>query len=198
VRPLLRMAPLSKMSSRHFKEATEEVDRRIHEATHEAATGMRSILHRACDACNDFSIAFYSILPDSAWEVIADWRFSVLEFVSTSHFENFLMFCIAISSLSLAAENPLNDPDSYFQGVLFIIDVVVTTIFCFELAMKIFALGLYSSPGIEHGGDNDGYLNSGWNQIDFTVIIVSLVGLLERDSSTLGALKVIIAIALGL
>ena len=88
--------------------------------------------------------------------------------IQNNFFENFIIFLIVISSITLAIENPLMDPDSTFVNVLFIIDTILTSIFILEAILKII------THGFMFWGKNS-YIRNGWNIIDFIIIIFSLL-----------------------
>ena len=50
---------------------------------------------------------------------------------------------ISISSVALAFENPLNDPEGWLCAVLLILDYISTVIFIFEVVVKVVATGFY-------------------------------------------------------
>jgi len=57
-------------------------------------------------------------------------------------FDYAILFFILISSVQLALENPLNDPDGQLNTVLNYIDITLTSIFVIEAFLKIIAFGL--------------------------------------------------------
>jgi voltage-dependent calcium channel L type alpha-1D len=64
--------------------------------------------------------------------------------ISESHwFENFILLMISISSVALAFENPLNDPEGRMVFALKILDFVSTAIFTIEVFVKVVARGFY-------------------------------------------------------
>jgi len=90
---------------------------------------------------------------------------------------------ISISSVALAFENPLNDPDGMMSGVLLILDYISTVIFVFEVVVKVVATGFYFN------GKNS-YIRQIWHVIDFIIVITSMISLFPLDIN-LTALKVI-------
>ena len=79
---------------------------------------------------------------------------------------------ILISSIHLALENPLNNPEGGLARALRQLDIVMTTIFAFEIFIKVVAFGL-----IMNGPKS--YLLSGWNIIDLLIVIVSYLALVD-------------------
>jgi hypothetical protein len=57
-------------------------------------------------------------------------------------FDVFILLLIAISSVMLALDNPLNDPKSKLVEVLTMSDMVLTSFFILEAALKIISNGL--------------------------------------------------------
>lgn len=57
-------------------------------------------------------------------------------------FENIVMLLIITSSILLAIDNPLNDPDSKFNETIKIIDQIHTVLFTIEAMIKIIGLGM--------------------------------------------------------
>ena len=87
--------------------------------------------------------------------------------MSHAQFDNVILVFIIISTLLLAAETPLDDPNSQKIKVLVYIDYVMTTIFTIEMLIKIIALGLaFSGP--------DSYLRQPANLLDFVIVLASL------------------------
>lgn len=80
------------------------------------------------------------------------------------------LFLIAVSSVLLALDNPLNDPNSNLVAFLSIADIVLTSFFIFEAVLKIISFGFLLN------GSNS-YLRNGWNIIDFTVVIISIISM---------------------
>lgn len=57
-------------------------------------------------------------------------------------FKNGILILIIFTSITLAIENPLLDPESDISKALFIIDIVTTVIFTLEVLIKVIASGL--------------------------------------------------------
>ena len=65
----------------------------------------------------------------------------------------------------------MNDPDTTFARTLVIFDVIFLIIFVIEAVLKIIAFGFFwnNYKGVQ------AYIRNGWNVLDFTVVVVSLV-----------------------
>ena len=70
--------------------------------------------------------------------------FRVICHVITSHkrFDNLILLLIVVSTLALAFENPLSDPDSTMLKILKQLDFYFTLIFIEESSLKIMTRGL--------------------------------------------------------
>ena len=131
-------------------------------------------------------------------------RALVFRLISNKKFEGFILFLIGISSLMLAMDEPWvetcacfdpNDPathyaacDTTLNGKLFnaalgaipgnsrpylefllYSDLIITIIFVIEMVLKMIGLGIIRSK--------TAYFKSGWNTLDFFIVIISVVGL---------------------
>ena len=56
-------------------------------------------------------------------------------------FDYIILGLICVSSVFLAIESPLDDPDSTKSKILFNIDIAMTCIFSLEVVLKIIAMG---------------------------------------------------------
>jgi hypothetical protein len=90
---------------------------------------------------------------------------------------------ITVSSILLAFESPLNDPNGTLSSILVIFDYITTTIFFFELIVKVIATGFMLN------GDKS-YIKNSWNIMDFIIVVISLVSLVPMDAN-LSVLKII-------
>ncbi len=91
--------------------------------------------------------------------------------VNKWYFEGFILSIIFISTVTMAIDNPLNDPDGMLSQVLNIVDIVITSLFICESVMKIIVFGLlFNGP--------ESYLRVSWNIMDFIIIIFSLISII--------------------
>jgi len=97
-------------------------------------------------------------------------RLKCLGVISHSKFETVVLILIAISTLLLAFENPLDKPNSLKLAVLSKIDYFMTSCFTLEMIMKIVTYGFLLN------GSNS-YLRSIWNVLDFVVVSAALISL---------------------
>ena len=103
--------------------------------------------------------------------------------VGHRYFDNTILFLILFSTVLLALENPLADPDSHYSFVLKKIDVVVSIIFTLELVIKVVVYGF-----IINGKDS--YLKNAWNQMDFLIVTFSIISM-SFQGVELGIFKVL-------
>lgn len=73
-----------------------------------------------------------------------------------------------ISSILLAVDNPLDDPDSNLKVILNIIDLFFSSIFVLELIFKVISLGFFYN----HISNENAYLRNSWNVLDILVVTV--------------------------
>eukprot|EP00736_Rhodelphis_marinus_P000855 Rmarinus@m.15440 len=93
-----------------------------------------------------------------AWNVLAH-----------RYFDWCILGCICVSSILLAFEDSDFDEDSDLATGLWYADVVFTSIFGFELLVKVIALGLVLHEGA--------YLRDPWNWLDLFVVVTSVLSL---------------------
>ena len=91
-----------------------------------------------------------------------------LTIINNRVFEIFIILVIFISSLELALNGPLIDPDSYYAKVLSKIDLITTIIFILECLMKIITFGLLFNGKWS-------YLRRPWYLLDFSIVILSII-----------------------
>ena len=81
------------------------------------------------------------------------------------------------STIVLAIDNPLYDQNSKVVKFLGIIDISMTVIFTIECMINIVLLGFLFNG-------RPSYLRDGWNQLDFIIVVFSIVSLAAKDSSS--------------
>ncbi|XP_052737171.1 voltage-dependent calcium channel type A subunit alpha-1 [Bicyclus anynana] len=86
--------------------------------------------------------------------------------VNLKYFDFFIMVVISLSSVALAAEDPVVE-ESTRNKVLNYFDYAFTGVFTVEMLLKIVDLGILFHPGA--------YLRDLWNIMDATVVICALV-----------------------
>ncbi len=99
------------------------------------------------------------------------FRIFIAKLIKSNTFEMLIYILIGLSSILLALDNPINDPESTLIKALYYCDIVLTTFFLAESVFKIIAFGF-----IVNGEQS--YLRIGWNIIDFFVVVFSLISLI--------------------
>uniref|UniRef100_A0A8C2V571 Voltage-dependent N-type calcium channel subunit alpha n=1 Tax=Chinchilla lanigera TaxID=34839 RepID=A0A8C2V571_CHILA len=107
--------------------------------------------------------------------------------VTMRYFEMVILVVIALSSIALAAEDPVRT-DSSRNNVLKYMDYIFTGVFTFEMVIKMIDLGLLLHPG--------SYFRDLWNILDFIVVSGALVafafsGSKGKDINTIKSLRVL-------
>ncbi|XP_063787224.1 voltage-dependent P/Q-type calcium channel subunit alpha-1A isoform X12 [Pseudophryne corroboree] len=108
--------------------------------------------------------------------------------VTLRYFEMCILLVIAMSSIALAAEDPVY-PEATRNNVLRYFDYVFTGVFTFEMVIKMVDLGLLLHQGA--------YFRDLWNILDFIVVSGALVafafsgGSKGKDISTIKSLRVL-------
>ncbi|XP_077004984.1 voltage-dependent N-type calcium channel subunit alpha-1B [Tamandua tetradactyla] len=107
--------------------------------------------------------------------------------VSLRYFEMVILVVITLSSIALAAEDPVRT-DSPRNNALKYLDYIFTGVFTFEMVIKMIDLGLLLHPGA--------YFRDLWNILDFIVVSGALVafafsGSKGKDISTIKSLRVL-------
>lgn len=81
------------------------------------------------------------------------------------YFDAFIMVIITLSSIALAAEDPV-DESSYINGILIYFDYAFTGVFTIEMILKVVDQGVFLHPGA--------YCRDFWNILDSIVVICAL------------------------
>ena len=98
------------------------------------------------------------------------WRLMAQEIVYHNAFETAVLIAIVLSSGALAIEHPNDDPESTKIKILKVMDLLFVVFFTFEMVIKMVAMGFWG----EGGDKGDGYFRSGWNWIDFVIVVSAL------------------------
>lgn len=94
--------------------------------------------------------------------------------ITHPQFDNVSLLLVAISTVALAIDNPLNTPDSTFVYVLSGLDMVLTGLFVVEVGVKVVALGFLF--------DKHTYLRNSWNAIDFVITALAAFSLSQGST----------------
>ncbi|CAF4138409.1 unnamed protein product [Rotaria sp. Silwood2] len=126
------------------------------------------ILHVSPDCCPQMISKHFSCCAKCIPKLIQkQWtylRSLTLRFVEHRFFEWLIIISILASSTTLALEDVNTRQQPTFSEVLAAFDKIFTVIFTIELILKWFAYGIKT------------YFTSGWNWLDFVIVIVSVLG----------------------
>lgn len=86
--------------------------------------------------------------------------------VNLKYFDFFIMLIITMSSIALAAEDPLDENPTWNHN-LNKLDYAFTLVFTIEMLLKVVDLGVILHPG--------SYLREFWNIMDAVVVICACV-----------------------
>ena len=86
-------------------------------------------------------------------------------------FESFILFCVALTSILMIFDSPLQDQQSKIIIVAIYVNIIVTAVFVFEFFFKIIVHGLISNGP-------QSYFRDGWNLLDFVIVFVSLLSII--------------------
>lgn len=98
------------------------------------------------------------------------FRLMIFRITSNNFFDGIIISMIAISSIMLALDNPLNDPNGILSKVLNYSDYVFTSIFAFELILRFIV------HGVLFNGEKS-YLRNSANIMDFMIVALSILSL---------------------
>uniref|UniRef100_A0A8C3QEK8 Voltage-dependent L-type calcium channel subunit alpha n=1 Tax=Geospiza parvula TaxID=87175 RepID=A0A8C3QEK8_GEOPR len=101
--------------------------------------------------------------------------------VNDNIFTNLILFFILLSSISLAAEDPVRHL-SFRNQILFYFDIVFTVIFTIEIALKMTAYGAFLHKG--------SFCRNYFNILDLLVVSVSLISF-GIQSSAINVVKIL-------
>ncbi|XP_017324467.1 calcium channel, voltage-dependent, L type, alpha 1S subunit, b isoform X2 [Ictalurus punctatus] len=101
--------------------------------------------------------------------------------INATPFTNFILLLILLSSISLAAEDPI-DPKSFRNKILAYADIVFTTIFTIEIVLKMTVYGAFLHKG--------SFCRNAFNILDLIVVVVSLMSM-GLESSAISVVKIL-------
>uniref|UniRef100_A0A669CPL7 Voltage-dependent L-type calcium channel subunit alpha n=1 Tax=Oreochromis niloticus TaxID=8128 RepID=A0A669CPL7_ORENI len=101
--------------------------------------------------------------------------------INASSFTNLILLFILLSSISLAAEDPI-DPKSYRNQILAYADIVFTSVFTIEIVLKMTVYGAFMHKG--------SFCRNSFNILDLIVVGVSLLSM-GMESSAISVVKIL-------
>ncbi|XP_063362295.1 voltage-dependent T-type calcium channel subunit alpha-1G-like isoform X2 [Cydia amplana] len=125
--------------------------------------------------------ALYIFPPGNKIRQLCTWM------VTRGWFDNIVLLFIALNCITLAMERPNIPPDSKERAFLASANYVFTVVFAVEMFIKVVASGMFYGP--------DAYFTSGWNIMDGSLVIISIIDLLmslvsESSPRIFGILRV--------
>lgn len=122
----------------------------------------------------DYSLYLFSIR--------GSFRRSCIAVIVDPRFDQFIMAAITISSALLALDSPRLDPTSSLARIVWVCDHYLWPwLFLSEAILKTVALNFADGP--------HAYIRSPWNQLDFVIVLSSLIVLAIDLLPSLGILK---------
>lgn len=109
-------------------------------------------------------------------------RNAINRFVWNKWFERIILTLIIISTITLALETPLDNPNGDKVQILAKIDLFMTAVFTFEAVVKIIAWG-FACAG------RKSYIREAWNILDFLIVFSALLGVIAGDAIDVGFIK---------
>ena len=100
------------------------------------------------------------------------------------YFERIIFVLIITSTITLALETPLDDPNGELVQNLVYIDYFMTGAFTLEALFKIITLGFLFNG-------KSSYLKDPWNILDFIIVVSALTGIIGGDSIDISFIKVL-------
>lgn len=124
--------------------------------------------------------------PDNCFRVLCG------RIIRFKHFDNFILVLIGISSVLLAIDEPYildcavlpsSDPGNciVLKDVIGSLDLVISALFMAELVLKVIAFGFVMGE--------TAYLRDGWNQLDFVIVMVSILSIAMSGQKGVKALR---------
>ena len=119
-------------------------------------------------------------LPDSLFFFRAKGRLRqrMRSLIAHRYFDSFILACIIVSSLSLAARDPLQEQD---PPLILYSDMAFTILFTLEMILKVVTFGFI------HG--EQAYLRNSWNILDFFLVLQPAITLATPSIRSLRTLR---------
>lgn len=151
---------------KHFEKLStyfsREAERRRAQEEAEAAAAAAKVLTEEEE--EELANAPPPVLPYSSMFIFSSengFRVGIHSIVTFPLFDVFIMLVIIASSITLAAEDPVNEDSEWNQKLVYF-DYGFTCIFAIEVCLKIIDYGVILHPG--------SYLREWWNVMDMLVV----------------------------
>uniref|UniRef100_A0A7M4EDW4 Voltage-dependent L-type calcium channel subunit alpha n=1 Tax=Crocodylus porosus TaxID=8502 RepID=A0A7M4EDW4_CROPO len=119
--------------------------------------------------------AFFIFSPTNKFRILCH------RIVNATWFTNFILLFILLSSISLAAEDPIR-AESFRNQILGYFDIGFTSVFTVEIVLKMTAYGAFLHKG--------SFCRNSFNILDLLVVAVSLISM-GIQSSTISVVKIL-------
>ncbi|XP_072749340.1 ca[2+]-channel protein alpha[[1]] subunit T isoform X3 [Anoplolepis gracilipes] len=107
--------------------------------------------------------SLYLFPPNNRFRIFCQW------FVNQKWFDNVVLLFIGLNCITLAMERPNIPPDSRERVFLASANYLFTAVFAIEMFVKVVATSMLYGP--------DAYFTSGWNIMDGSLVIISIIDL---------------------
>ena len=104
------------------------------------------------------------------------FRKSIFNMIEHKVFKLLILLLIIVSSIILALEDPLGDPNGERAEILFYLDITATCLFILEAVLKIIAYGFVCNG-------KSSYLCNGWDILDFIIVLLSSVSIAANSTN---------------
>ena len=91
-----------------------------------------------------------------------------IKLIDHHYFEKIMTLVTIMSSIQLAIDNPLNDPESTLFKVIEIVDYLITSIFGFEIILNIIANGFIFCG-------SRSFMKNVTNILDLFIVLMSVI-----------------------
>ena len=103
--------------------------------------------------------------------------------VNFKYYDNVILGLIGISTILLTLDNPLYDQDGLVMTVFLYLDILMTSIFTLECVINIILFGFLING-------KRSYIRDSWNQLDFTIVVLTIFSYTAATDSDFGFLKI--------
>ena len=121
---------------------------------------MRQLDQAEQQACMKRTLFCIPVAPEGLARRAMAWCGKVAD---SRGFDRAILFCIVVSSVTLAIENPGIGDNSPTRAALDVIDIIMNSMFFLECFLKIFSQSFRV------------YISSGWNRLDFLIVVTSAI-----------------------
>eukprot|EP01063_Lacrimia_lanifica_P012719 TRINITY_DN19407_c0_g1_i1.p1 TRINITY_DN19407_c0_g1~~TRINITY_DN19407_c0_g1_i1.p1 ORF type:complete len:1934 (+),score=511.02 TRINITY_DN19407_c0_g1_i1:149-5950(+) len=103
-------------------------------------------------------------------------RVHAFDVVNSQWFGTATLVVIIMNTITLAMDIPETEDEASIQDFLYVSEIVFQSLFTVEVLVKIVALGFVIHP--------HAYLRTGWNRIDFLIVVAGFLGFVFESNVT--------------